>query len=155
MCYAQSATRLRKRSVADSGSQHSHRSRCEIPGIFLTTSMVGRNIWQNFIFLFLGARQNPVRIRRSESVGELAHQRQGRDIFAKGEIPGRAHEKDPIHIPPFVRRGELRSPAGVQRTPLRSKKRFYKNFFNILQSVPKCAIINLLIGDGTHNKKRH
>ena len=91
----------------------------------------------------------------AKAVGELAHKRRGRDIFAKGEIPGIAHEKNPIHIPPFVRRGELRSPAGVQRTPLRSKKRFYKNFFNILQSVPKCAIINLLIGEGTHNKKQH
>jgi hypothetical protein len=27
-----------------SGSQHSRRKRREIPGIFLTTSMVGRNI---------------------------------------------------------------------------------------------------------------
>jgi hypothetical protein len=66
MCYAQSATRLRKRSVAESGSQHSHRSRCEIPGIFLTTSMVGRNIWQNFIFLFLGAREYSLKSKLRE-----------------------------------------------------------------------------------------
>jgi hypothetical protein len=39
MCYAQSATRLRKRSVAESGSQHSHRERCEIPGILAMSSM--------------------------------------------------------------------------------------------------------------------
>ena len=44
MCYAQSATRLRKRSEAESGSQHSRRERCEIPGIFLTASMAGGNI---------------------------------------------------------------------------------------------------------------
>jgi hypothetical protein len=34
----------RPSGAAESGSQHSHRSRREIPGIFLTTSMVGRNI---------------------------------------------------------------------------------------------------------------
>ena len=79
---------------------------------------------------------------RPKSVGELAHQRRGRDIFAKGEIPGIAHKKNPIHIPTFVRRGELRSPAGVQRTPLRSKNGFTKNSFNILHSAKNCAIIN-------------
>ena len=59
---------------------------------------------------------------------------------------------------PLVRRGELRSPAGVQRTPLRSKKRFYKNFFNILQSVPKCATINperRWIYEGTQDNQSH
>ena len=46
-------------------------------------------------------------------------------------------------------------PRAFKERPYGPKNGFTKNSFNILQSVPKCAIINLLIGDGTHNKKQH
>ena len=76
MCYAQSATRLRKRSVAGSGSHI-----------------------------------------RPKSVGELAHQRRGRDIFAKGEIPGIAHKENRA-LPPQAAESGSHSPLLCSGRPM-------------------------------------
>ena len=54
---------------------------------------------------------------RPKSVGELAHQRRGRDIFAKGEIPEIAHKENHA-LPPQAAESGSHSPLLCSGRPM-------------------------------------